>query len=384
MTNSCAFTIICIISLSFFIGCSSLKLDESIHAGEYDWLLGAGSSERSHFLQAVASPPFSADWEYNAGGGVASNALLAKGDFLFVTTLHGELHLIDILTGKRIGRQKFDEPISASAALHDDIIFIPLANGDNTLIAYDLVRGKEFWKKKLGPVEAAPLIHREILFAAARNGTLYAIDPKTGTEEWKYETGRMVYSSPAATESSVFVGTTAGIVYALNYQNGEVVWKSDTLRTIMSAPVVGGDYLYITSRDSLVYCFDTTTGEKVWTRNVGARIYSATAIGDEYLIVGTAAGDVIALIPETGEEQWRFSAKSVVNATPLIGGNFVYSVSLDNNVYVLDKRDGVLHWSFDVGSRLKTTPLLHGNRLILCAEDRRVYSFTQKISGHTM
>ncbi len=375
--------VLVIISLLSFAGCSSLKLDESIPAGDYDWLLGAGSPERTHFQQVVASPPFTADWEYNAGGGFASNALLAKGEVLFVTTLHGELHLIDIHTGTRIGRRKFDEPISASAALHGDVIFIPLADGDNTIIAYDLLQGKETWKKNLGPVESSPLIHNDRLFVAARNGTLYAMDPETGTEKWKHDAGRMLYSSPSAADSTVFAGTSGGKLFALNYEKGEIIWESDTLRTLMTTPVIGGEHVYVTSRDSIVYCFDRTTGEQVWSRNVGARIYSAPAVSAELLIIADAGGDVTALSPLTGDEQWKFSAKSVVNATPLIGGNFVYLVSLDNNVYVISKSEGSLQWSYDADSRLKTTPLLYGNRLIICAEDRTVYSFLQNKSGRT-
>lgn len=366
-------------ALSLYSGCGSLKLDTPLTSTENDWLIGGGSPERLHFQQTRLAPPFIPDWEYNAGAGFASNALLAKGDILFISTLHGELHLVNIETGRRIGRMNVSEPISGSPVLRDNRIYLPLAGGDETLIAYDLLAGKKSWSKNIGPVESSLLLHNDILYAVSRNGTVYAFNPDNGTVHWKQELGSNIYASPSAADERMYLGTSAGIVFALDYSDGSVVWKSDTLRTIMTAAVAGGNAVYVASRDSVLYSLDNEKGGVVWSYNAGSRIYSAPSAGPDYVVFGTAGGKVIALDSASGTKRWSYRAKSIVNSSPLIAGDFVYFVSLDKNIYVLNNHDGTLQWSYEISSRLKTTPLIRGERLIICAEDRRVYSFKREI-----
>jgi outer membrane protein assembly factor BamB len=370
---------ILLIFLILITGCASFKLDEPIGSSENDWLLGGGSSARTHFRETQLSPPLMPDWNYHAGGGFSTNALLVKGTVLFLTTLHGELHLIDTETGKKIGRVNLNEPISGSPVLFDHIIVVPLAAGDRTLIAYDLLAGKRIWSKDIGPIESSLLLYRNILFAASRNGTLYAVDPHTGEEFWRRNFDTFIYSAPSAADEMLYIATSEGLAFALDYKSGDPRWESDTMRTILTSPVVGSERIYIAARDSVMYCLNKATGELVWSRNLGARIFGAPSVGSTYLITGTAGGDLIALSPENGTEAWRFRAKAVVNSPPLIAGNFVYFVSLDKHVYVLDEHSGILHWSYDTSSRLKTTPIIVRDRLIICAENRRVYAFRRDV-----
>lgn len=370
--------------LYLYTGCGSFKLDKPIPPGEHDWLIGSGSPERTHFRQTFLSPPFVPDWNYHTGGGFATNALLTKGNILFVTTLHGELHLIEAETGQRVGRMNLSEPISGSPLFYNHIIMFPLAEGEKTIIAYDLLSGKKIWSNAVGPVESSLLLHNDILYAASRDGVLYAYDPSTGAEHWRRKLGSMVHSSPSATGNMIFIANTDGLVFAIDYKDGDIIWTSDTLRAILTTPVIGNDHIYVSSRDSLLYCLRIADGEVAWSRNMDSRMYSAPSLGSDHLIVGTAGGEVVSLHPLDGSEQWRFGAGSVVNSSPFIAGNFVYFVSLDKHIYILTKQDGVLRWSYEVASRLKTTPLIWKDRLFVCAEDRRVYSFKQEVSEHSL
>lgn len=364
-----------IVLLVGVVGCASVKLDFPIPPTPYEWKQAGGSPERLHFQNRVIVPPFRLDWEYNAGGGFAANAIVSKGNVLFVSTLHGEVHLINAETGARIGRINFGEPISGSPVLHDDLIIVPLSDGNYTLVAYDLRKGERSWQKKLGPVETSPLLHGETLFVLTRQGKLLALDPETGEERWTHSTNEMTASSPAAKDEHVYVATRAGALYAVNSKTGTLMWEQRNLRTVMTTPVVVGQHVYLASRDSILYCIDRKSGEIEWEKNVGAKIYASPSAGMNYLVLGTAAGDLIALRYADGKMGWRFRANSVINSSPFIAGDFVYFVSLDKHIYGLTEESGELQWEKRVGSRLKTTPFVWNDLLIICAEDRRVYAF---------
>ena len=105
------------------------------------------------------------------------------------------------------------------------------------LIALDATTGAELWKYVLPRSAHTQLGHAgRTIYAACRDGWLYAIDRKTGKLAWRFS-----YGAPL----------TAGPVVA-SFANGEV-------------PLA----VYQVSSDGQVYCHSPTDGKVVWTRSIG-------------------------------------------------------------------------------------------------------------------
>ncbi len=99
------------------------------------------------------------------------------------------------------------------------------------------------------------------------NEYLFALDAKTGTLLWKYET-KGSPSSPSIAENIVYVGTeqigngkdlpsfneiTDGSIYALDAKTGNLKWKYDT--PIRASPAVNNGVVYFGGVDGYVYAF---------------------------------------------------------------------------------------------------------------------------------
>jgi eukaryotic-like serine/threonine-protein kinase len=362
-------------ALLLISACSSFKLKEPIPVRYDDWLEAGGSPAREHRTESALSTPFVPAWEFNAGAGFPRNAMLRAGERLFVSTLNGEIHIINIHTGDKIGRLQFGSPIAGSPLIYRNILYVPLSAGDKTLVAYHLLTGKEIWSKRIGPVETSPLQLNGLIFITARNGTLYALDPMSGDERWTQDVSERLYASPAGGDGAVYVGNPRGTLTAFNADDGSVVWETAGLGTMLTQPVLDDRHVYVTTRDSMVYSLDRKSGAIRWKQKKDGKFYAAPALGKEYIVVATAGGSILALDKETGEDRWEYRAQRIINAEPLTAGSHVAVVSLDKSVYVIREADGLLQWSFSTDSRLKTTPLVWDRYLLVCSEDRVVYAF---------
>jgi glucose dehydrogenase len=70
---------------------------------------------------------------------------------------------------------------------------------------------------------------------------------------WKFETGDVVWSSPAITDGVVYVGSDDHYLYAVDIQSGQEKWKFQTGGTVRSSPAVSEGVVYFGSADGYLY-----------------------------------------------------------------------------------------------------------------------------------
>lgn len=135
--------------------------------------------------------------------------------------------------------------------------------------------------------EATPVIVDGKLLASTNLGRVYAIDPATGRELWRFvpqvdmQVNRtaccdMVNRGVAVEDDLVYVGALDGVLYALDLATGDVRWQADTIdgidrgQTITGAPEVAGDVVIIGNGGAeygtrgYVTAYDVATGELRW------------------------------------------------------------------------------------------------------------------------
>lgn len=59
-------------------------------------------------------------------------------------------------------------------------------------------------------------------------GDLYAVDPKTGTEIWHFDSGHDVYASPLVADGIVYAPHHRGKTHALDAKTGNSIWEFAT------------------------------------------------------------------------------------------------------------------------------------------------------------
>ena len=76
------------------------------------------------------------------------------------------------------------------------------------------------------------------LYVGSRDDTLYALEAGSGTEQWAFETGGVVESSPTVTDGTVYVGSGDENLYALEAESGTERWVFGASAGSYSSPTV--------------------------------------------------------------------------------------------------------------------------------------------------
>lgn len=224
-----------------------------------------------------------------------------------------------------------------------------------------------------GGVWGSPAVADGTVYIGSMDGTLYAIDAKTGESVWTYSTGGPVQSTPAVVDGRVYVGSLDKHVYCLDAQTGEKRWAYETAGLVHSSPTVDGGTLYIGSGAAAVgevyaflessdveqegggvYALDAGTGELQWRRLPKSRISSTPAVVDRAVYIGTHSIGVenpliVSFDTADGKTRWRYQADGAVPTSPTVHADTVYVASFPGTVYALETDTGTPKWTFDPG-----------------------------------
>ena len=82
---------------------------------------------------------------------------------------------------------------------------------------------------------------------------------KHGRFLWEFETGDIVYSSPAiGSDGTVYVGSKDNKLYAFSGKSGVKLWEFETGDRVRSSPAIGSDGgVYVGSRGDKLYAIKT-------------------------------------------------------------------------------------------------------------------------------
>ena len=137
------------------------------------------------------------------------------------------------------------------------------------------------WRVKPGGrITACPLVFRDKAYVATDEGFLYALDPDTGSEKWRfkmadgppYREGKSYWnwiwpSSPTIKDGILYIGSNGGYLYALDIRTGREKWKA-TVRNAQRVsasplPAYGAIFVYMTGygEDSGLMAVHAETGQ---------------------------------------------------------------------------------------------------------------------------
>lgn len=374
----------CIMVTLNSLSCSVIKVTKQIKPRATDWVQYGGSHLRTNYSKIGLKPPLVPVWEYDAEAGFGPYSVTAADSILFVGNLRGDLHLVDIQSGKKIKKQKFGTAISGSVALTTGSVYIAMLNNSKTLGKFDLLNGKFEWTINAGQIETAPLLYDRQVFVTSLEGKLSAINARTGILNWEFVAAKKnvkpMRSAPATDGNTVVVGSDDGNLYAVDIDNGNFKWKFTTEKSIFSSPSIVGNAVVFGSLDGYLYCVNITDGNLIWKKNFSAPIFSSQAVSDSFVYAGSSDGMLRCLDITDGTEKWSFKAQSNFYAASLISGNILYIGSLDKKLYALDIHTGNLVWSYLMKSRIKSTPVVWGGYLFVLTDNQIVTAFVESIA----
>jgi len=240
----------------------------------------------------------------------------------------------------------------------------------------------------------------ELLFVATEQGTVYALGLH-GEIKWKFATGKPIRSQPKAIGKRLFVASDSGYLYALDIKSGKEQWRaqidaapaprlpSNDPKTRWdrygSSVMSDGRLLYIASRDKNLYALSmdgseawhvaaddimTATpalhggsviyadysgkvravsakdGKLTWTYDAKLAVPGDVVVAENRVLIGSRSYDLIALDAATGKELWKtYRWFSWIESPPVVRDGVLYTGSSDaTNLYAYNLADGSLRW----------------------------------------
>ncbi|MGN1393534.1 MAG: outer membrane protein assembly factor BamB [Succinivibrionaceae bacterium] len=187
---------------------------------------------------------------------------------------------------------------------------------------------------------------------------------------WKTSVGSGVHNfysqlSPVYNELHIFAASRNGDVYALDKNDGSKVWhvdlddedENDDRRSprLSGGLTIDGDSLYVTSENGYLYAIDATNGELKWKYNLGNESVSAPCTSVYNVIVLTSSGNLVAVNAETGEKVWETGGNNTMislrgKSSPIAvkGGAIIYG-TVDGKLNIVREDNGVLVQQLVVG-----------------------------------
>src|SRR3954471_16303275 len=178
-------------------------------------------------------------WRFATEGDAISSPVVA-GDRVYAGGGGGHLYALDRLTGDSVWTVDAPHAIHSSPAVENGLVFF--ATRDGALVAVDAATGKQRWRVATGPDKPLPWGHETgdyyiaspvlagngIVVFGAGDGSVRALDEKSGKAIWRTDVGERIRSTPAISDGLVFAGTVEGRLHALGLKDGAVRWTFDT------------------------------------------------------------------------------------------------------------------------------------------------------------
>lgn len=221
-------------------------------------------------------------WRGRVSSEILTPPVVAQ-DVVLVRTVDGQLFGLDGNDGHRLWVYDSNVPSLTLHGLGRPVVvqgkvMAGFANGQ--MVALDVTDGRLLWDvtvststgrselERLVDIDAAPVVHGDILYAAAYQGNIVAIHIPSGRVLWTRELSS--YQDLAVDETALYVTDEESIVWALDLNSGSPLWKQPGLFSRrVSAPVLQHGQLVVGDFEGYLHWLDVRDGSFVARQRLG-------------------------------------------------------------------------------------------------------------------
>lgn len=264
------------------------------------------------------------------------------------------------------GNGIFSTPIIGA----DETIYV--GSADRHFYALDPHSGEQRWRFETGEcIDCAGCIAEDgTVYFASCDASLYGMAPE-GDMRWKLTPfAKRRHFSPSTIywwEANVVLGPN-GWLYAGNddfnfyaiQPGGDIQWAQLTGMHIWTAPAFSDDgAVYFISFDLMLYALDSASGQLRWRSDIGNFAASSPAIGPSGSIhFGSFDGCVYAVEPYGGSIAWKRSTGGPIYATPAIAEDGTLFIGSSDGSFYAIAADGRVLWSFYTGDAIRCSAVI--------------------------
>ena len=274
---------------------------------------------------------------------------------LFLGSMEGELVAVDTADGNRLWNPVVLEttaraggfgcaPSSTAVAIYgspavaEDLIYIGGYDGKIHAISAStrLSRARYLNEDDHQPIVGGPLVARGKVYIGSSDGKLYALDTTSLDEEWQFQTGDKIWSTPVIDGETVYIGSFDKKLYALNATDGSERWQFETEGAIAATPLIYNNTVYFGSFDRYFYAIDAADGSLKWKFMAENWFWAKAVVYDSTVYAASLDGRVYALDAESGDKLAEIDLESPISSSPVVVDDSVIVATEDGVIYRID------------------------------------------------
>ncbi|MEQ5726012.1 outer membrane protein assembly factor BamB [Providencia rettgeri] len=248
-------------------------------------------------------------WDVEVAGEALSKPVVSN-DLVVIHTSNGQLQALDINSGEIKWTVNMDTPsLSLRGESAPAVAFgAAIVGGDNGRVSAVLLsQGQLIWQQRisqvtssteigrLNDVDMTPIIDDGKVYAIAYNGTLAALDMRSGQILWKRELGSI--NDMVMSGENLYLVDQSDRVLSVRKSDGVTLWtQEDLLNRGLSAPEMYNGYLVVGDKEGYLHWLDMSTGGFVAQNKLNSSgIHSRPVVASDKLMVQTKNGTVYLL-----------------------------------------------------------------------------------------
>lgn len=295
--------------------------DGTVYVGSYDkrlYALDAGSGKLK--------------WKYKSDGGIPGKAEVFENNVYFGSE-DQYMHVVSAENGKVVWTQSTKGPVRSSPKISQGHVFI--GSDDGYLYAINLSSRNLTWKAEAASaIRSTPFVSNEYVYFGSEAGDFTCVDFR-GDTLWRFKAKRAITSSPIVENEQIYFTSMDGTLYALEAKSGWVNWRFRFGKGSISTPFIMNNLIYSGSTDSSIYCVDIRSAKEVWRFNTEHQVTGSPIVHQDRLYCGSVDGYLYCLDAVSGEQYWKFKTKAPITGTPVIDEDILFVGSTDKKLYAL-------------------------------------------------
>jgi outer membrane protein assembly factor BamB len=179
--------------------------------------------------------------------------------WLIASTDAGELLALRAQDGRVLWRQALGSPIAVAPAPAGDRLFVALRDG--RIAALDLATGATVWTFPLNESVTGILGLDDQLVVATRSNRVHSISLDRGRIRWTQRAGADTAGAPVADDKLIYFAALDNVLRALDRRTGNLKWKRNLASRPAGGPLRAGDVVLQPFVTTEITAFAADTGK---------------------------------------------------------------------------------------------------------------------------